>query len=70
MKLLKERLVHFLVLAMVLLVLEHVFSSIQKEKIIVDEQTAKYLIKQREDLELRKLSPRTVHTPNKAGTTI
>lgn len=56
MKLLKEPLVHFLVLAMLLFVLEQVFSATQKEKIIVDEQTAGYLVKQREDLELRKLS--------------
>jgi hypothetical protein len=49
--------VHFLVLAMLLFALEYVFSSTQKDKIIVDQQTADYLIKQREDLELRKLSP-------------
>ncbi len=48
---------HFLVLAVLLFVLEHVFSATQKEKIIVDRQTVEYLIKQREDLELRKLSP-------------
>ena len=48
---------HFLVLALLLFVLEHVFSSTRKEKIIVGRQTAEYLIKQREDLDLRKLSP-------------
>ncbi len=57
MKLVKEPLVHFLVLAILLFVLEHVFSSTKKEKLIVDEQTVEYLIKQREDLELRELSP-------------
>jgi len=57
MRLLKEPLLHFLVLAMLLFVLEQVFSSTQKEKIVVDQQTAEYLIKQREDLELRTLGP-------------
>lgn len=52
-----EPLVHFLALAALLFVLDQVFSSTQKEKIIVDEQTADFLIKQREDLELRKLTP-------------
>lgn len=56
MQLFKEPLLHFLLLAALLFVLEYVFSATQKEKIIVDEQTAEYLIKQREDLELRKLS--------------
>lgn len=57
MKLVKEPLVHFLILAALLFGLEHVFSSTQKEQIVVDQQTAEYLIKQREDLELRTLSP-------------
>ncbi len=57
MKFFKEPLIHFLVLAAVLFVLENVFSSTQKEQIIVDQQTAAFLIKQREDLELRKLNP-------------
>ncbi len=57
MKFFLEPLVHFLVLAALLFVLEHVFSSTQKEQIIVDQQTAAFLIKQREDLELRKLTP-------------
>ena len=57
MKLLKEPLVHFLVLAMLLFGLEQVFSSTQKDKVIVDRQTVEYLIKQREELELRKLNP-------------
>ncbi len=53
----REPLVHFLVLAALLFVLEQVFSSTQKDKIIVDRQTVEYLIKQREDLELRTLAP-------------
>ncbi len=47
--------VHFLLLAGLLFALEAVFSSTQKEQIIVDGQTVEFLIKQREDLELRKL---------------
>jgi hypothetical protein len=56
MKIIKEPLVHFLLLAVLLFVLEAVFSSTQKEQIIVDRQTADYLIKQQEDLVLRTLS--------------
>jgi len=52
-----EPLVHFIALAVLLFVFEHVWSSAQKEKIIVDQQTVDFLIKQREDLELRKLTP-------------
>lgn len=56
MKLVREPLVHFLLLATLLFVLEAVFSSTQKEQIIVDKQTVDFLINQREDLELRQLS--------------
>ena len=56
-KLGKEPLFHFLILASLLFLFDHLFSSTQKEIIIVDRQTVDYLIKQREDLELRKLSP-------------
>lgn len=56
MKFFREPLVHFLILATLLFVLEHVFSSTWKEQIIVNQQTAEYLIKQREDLEMRELS--------------
>ena len=56
-KLGKEPLFHFLILAALLFLFDHLFSSTQKEKIIVDRQTVEFLIKQREDLELRKLSP-------------
>lgn len=56
-KLGKEPLFHFLILASLLFLFDHLLSSNQKEKIIVDRQTVEFLIKQREDLELRKLSP-------------
>lgn len=55
-KLGKEPLFHFLILATLLFLFDHLFSSNQKEKIVVDRQTIEFLIKQREDLELRKLS--------------
>ena len=51
-----EPLVHFVVLAGFLFALEHFLSSKQKEQIVVDQQTVNFLIKQREDLELRTLS--------------
>ena len=51
-----EPLVHFLILAGFLFALEHVWSSKQKEKIVVDQQTVEFLINQREELELRQLS--------------
>ena len=54
---LKEPLLHFLVLAGLFFVADFVYSSRQKEQIIVGQQTVDYLIKQREDLELRELSP-------------
>ncbi len=53
----REPLVHFLLLAGLLFVFEHVWSATQKERIVVDRQTAEFLIQQREDLELRPLSP-------------
>lgn len=55
-KLGKEPLFHFLILATLLFLFDHLFSSNQKVKIVVDRQTIEFLIKQREDLELRKLS--------------
>ena len=42
----REPLVHFLVLAALLFALDSVFSSTQKPKIIVDRQTAEFLIQQ------------------------
>ncbi len=56
-RLLHEPLVHFLVLAALLFLLEAAFSGARQETIIVDQQTIDYLIQQREDLELRKLNP-------------
>ena len=53
----KEPLVHFALLAVLLFVADHLWSSLQKEKIVIDQETIDYLIKQREDLELRKLNP-------------
>ncbi len=55
-RLLKEPLVHFLVLALFLFAIDYFFSSTQKERIVVDQQSIDYLIKQRADLELRELS--------------
>lgn len=51
-----EPLVHFLILATLLFVLDAVFSSTQKDRIVVDQQTIAHLIQQREDLLLRKVS--------------
>lgn len=54
--LLKEPLVHFLLLAGLLFGVEQYFAAGQKTRIVVDPATADYLIRQREDLELRTLS--------------
>ena len=40
----------------VFVLFDYVFSSAQKEKIVIEQQTVDFLIKQREDLELSKLS--------------
>lgn len=53
----REPLVHFLLLAGLLFVFESLWSARQAERIVVDRQTAEFLIQQREDLELRELSP-------------
>ena len=53
----REPLVHFVLLAALLFLLDYLFASAQKEKILVDRQTVEFLIKQREDLALRVLSP-------------
>ena len=53
----REPLIHFLVLAGLLFALEAIWSERQRERIVVDRRTAEFLIQQREDLELRKLSP-------------
>ena len=52
-----EPLVHFIALAALLFAFDHVWSSAQKEKIILDQQTVDFLVKQEEDLVLRKLTP-------------
>ncbi|MEE8303062.1 MAG: peptidylprolyl isomerase [Candidatus Tectomicrobia bacterium] len=52
-----EPLAHFIALAALLFAFDHVWSSAQKEKIIVDQQTVDFLVKQQEDLVLRKLTP-------------
>lgn len=56
-RLLREPLVHFVVLAALLFVLDGVISGGQKETIVVDAPTRDYLIEQREALELRSLTP-------------
>ncbi len=56
-RILYEPLFHFMVLALLLFLLDHFFSSTWKEKIIVNPQTYQYLIKQREAVALEKLSP-------------
>lgn len=53
---LKEPLLHFLVLAGLIFAADAIWSSAQKETIIVEKQTVDYLIRQREDLLLRELS--------------
>jgi hypothetical protein len=53
---LKEPLFHFIVLAGLLFVANYLLSATQKVKIVVDRQSAEFLIQQREDLELRTLS--------------
>jgi hypothetical protein len=55
--LVREPLIHFLLLAALLFAFDALFSSWRKETIVVDQQTADYLIQQREDLELRTLKP-------------
>lgn len=55
-KFLKEPLIHFLVLAALLFVADYLFSSQQKERIIVDQQSVDFLIKQRSELQLRPLT--------------
>ncbi len=60
-RLLHEPLIHFLVLATLLFLLEAAFSGARQETIVVDQQTIDYLIQRREDLELRKLNPDERH---------
>ena len=53
----KEPLLHFLVLAGLFFVADMIYSAKQKQQIIVGPQTVDYLIKQRESMALRELSP-------------
>ena len=55
--LLREPLLHFLVLAGLLFLVHSLWTKEEREKIVVDRQTAAFLIQQREDLELRQLTP-------------
>lgn len=57
MNLLREPMVHFFALAGLLFAVQAYFSAAQKPQILVDQATADFLIRQREDLELRLLSP-------------
>ena len=54
---LREPLVHFFLLATLLFAADYYWWAKQKEKIIVDQRTAEFLVKQREDIALRELSP-------------
>ena len=55
MNLAREPIVHFFALAGLLFAVEAYFSAGQKTQIVVSQATADYLIRQREDLELRQL---------------
>lgn len=55
MALAREPIVHFFLLAALLFALEAYFSAGQKTRIVVSQATADFLIRQREDLELREL---------------
>ncbi len=55
MNLIREPIVHFFALAALLFAVEAWFSAGQKTQILIDQATADYLIRQREDLELRVL---------------
>ncbi|MGI9522934.1 MAG: hypothetical protein ACR2PG_14950, partial [Hyphomicrobiaceae bacterium] len=51
-----EPLVHFVILAALLFIASAIWSGAGRDVIRIDQKTADFLIKQREDLELRKLS--------------
>ena len=55
MNLFREPILHFFVLAGLLFAVEAYFASGQKTQIVVSQATADFLIRQREDLELREL---------------
>ena len=54
---LREPLLHFVLLAGLLFLADHLFTRAQRKEIVVDQQSIDFLIKQREDLALRPLSP-------------
>lgn len=56
MKFLNEPLLHFIVLAGLLFIANHFWSSKQKQQIVIDNQSIAFLVEQREALELRKLN--------------
>jgi len=53
---LREPLLHFMLLAGLLFLLDHWTTGKQKEEIVVSQQVIDFLVQQREDLELRELS--------------
>ena len=55
MKVLREPLLHFLLLASLLFALDHLFSTAKKHRIVVDQQTVSFLISEREQLMMREL---------------
>lgn len=55
-KILREPLAHFFALAALLFLVDWVFSATQKTRIVIDQQTVDYLVRQREELMLRALS--------------
>ena len=57
MRLSRDPLLHFVVLATLLFAANYFWSANRKERITVDRQTVEFLITQREDLLLRELMP-------------
>ena len=54
---LREPLFHFAILAAILFLVDYLTTSAQKDQIVVSKVTIDFLIKQREELELRSFSP-------------
>ena len=53
---LREPLFHFVVLAAFLFLIDYLSTGVQKDRIVVSKATAKFLVSQREELELRSIS--------------
>ncbi len=53
---LREPLFHFVVLAAFWFLIDYLSTEVQKDQIVVSKVTANFLIKQREELELRSIS--------------